>query len=128
MLILGLVGSGSACADWLTIANDTEKLLIVRSVHPETGRTFRVVRIYPGSTYREHVNSTDPRKLVVVDGRTPYATLDQAELPRKAQNSNYVLQKRDSRIRLLPQEETQYQPVISLPGTRSGLVKKQSES
>jgi hypothetical protein len=102
--LLAVVGSaGTASAGWVTVQNDTGRIIVVQGtvhIHGQPKR-HKPVRMLPGERFREFHNSPS-LQLEIFDGTNPSRPLFAGPVPIASENQAYSVAATGRGIQVVP--------------------------
>jgi hypothetical protein len=118
VMVVGMMAAPSlAAAGWVTIKNDTDRVIIVQETVTINGKAMRgrPVRLQPGETLREFQTSPVGKTVVLYDSRNPSQELHRTTLSSVQANESFTIRAEDQAIYLTP--------VVITPTSIAGLKK-----
>ncbi len=96
-------GNGAARADWVTIRNDTNRVVVIQGSVTCEGhvRRCKPVRLLPGESHREY-HSTPALTVEVFDGQNPSTSLGTSTLTIKSEKQAFTVGNDGPTIRVSP--------------------------
>jgi hypothetical protein len=91
----GLFGTASAAqGGWVTIKNDTKKVIVVQETGGPLNRPIRgkSVKLQPGETYREYHLLSGTKNVVLYDADAPNAPLSQSKMTWEKSDAAFAVQ------------------------------------